>query len=349
MRSMTRLLLAASLTAATAGGLFLLGGGGRSPADPPPSPTAIPTDLPDTPAPSTAVALEIEGEWGGFLDEAEGVSAGHWYLSLGDRALARVPGSRGLDFGVLAVQGGGVVLGPSQDCDGEGRYVARQPADHGELTFTLVSDACAVRSAILTGPRAGAPAVGAPNVPWYRTPTWLLATGYRYHLDLADPAFSFVLPESLPGAGGYIAEAGRDAVGWVFALDTDERDVAGYIDPRGYPDRCRPVGDLVRIRSLDEFVEWNRLATGLTVSDPEPLTVAGRAAVHVVVTAGSDCPGTVGGPDMTSALAIMPGESEHLWAIDLGNDQLLVIAAVASGPTDPAVHAVELVGSIAFR
>ena len=42
--------------------------------------------------------------------------------------------------------------------------------------------------------------------------------------------------------------------------------------------------------SFADFVEWNRAATGVTVSEPVETTVGGFDAVYVDVTPTADCP-----------------------------------------------------------
>ena len=92
-------------------------------------------------------------------------------------------------------------------------------------------------------------------------------------------------------------------------------------------DRCDQArGQRPGLSSLADFLDWNRSATGVTVSEPIETTVGGFDAVFVDVTPTADCPNGEIPPNCYCMPdgALVIGMIDRIWAVDV-NGKIVVL------------------------
>ena len=166
----------------------------------------------------------------------------------------------------------GTALAPCVAGD-EGRYQTASSPDGLRLTFTLITDPCAARAAVVA--RTWTRSLAVPN------------GGGIGVVDGFDPLLTVVLP-----AGSYVVDQGTDSE--TIHQDLPELQFVTWKDPQGFVDPCdRSKGRYAIDPGADVFVAFVRQLAGFTVDSTAEVTVDGHRAVHLVVHADADatCPG----------------------------------------------------------
>jgi hypothetical protein len=202
----------------------------------------------------------------------------------------------------------------------EGSYRPTRSSDGLQLTFTVVSDQCPSRLAMLT--RTWTRYLGRPT------------TGGGGVIDDLDPMFIVTLPpgsyapDRLPGYIGLHQAAPK------FEFET-------WKDPQGYNDPCDPLGKGNRpITNAADFVAYFRQLPGFTVDSVDAIQIDGHPATHLHVTANADASCPAGWlVEWRPALAendrywyLRPGDSDSLYLVDLASGTLMF--EVLAGPQD---------------
>ena len=306
-----RLLAAAAILAAALGGAFLLGGNLKQTTPPEPAPPPQPTSAAELQP--IEIASEINGTWVSYSPAVFGSQAGDYTMKLTKTPSLMVNGPDGRDvwLGLLDSKEprGWFNLGPRDGCAERGTYTYELSEDFRTLTVELVSDACAERATLLASS-------------WVRSSIDdALDWNQPYTVDL-DPRITFVVPPEFSVVGGrppriIIPTIGNDHR---VVIDSEDEYAIIHTGVHVQADRCDQTrGGRYLPTSFDDFVEWNRSSTGVTVSAPVATTVGGFDAVYVDVTPTADCPNGEVPPNCycmpDNALVI--GMIDRIWAVDV--------------------------------
>ena len=317
-----RLLAAAALLAAALGGAFLLGGNLNQ---------TTPPEPPPLPKPSAASDLEpielgsdLDGTWVSYSPAVFGSQDGDYVMTLSDdpKVVVIAPDDREIFLGTLADDQpqGRVVFGPTDRCEGSGTYTYELSGDHLSLSMQLVGDTCAERAALLDGT-------------WVRRSIQqAVAPNQKYTYDL-EPRVSFVVPSDFRDSSGSPPNLSIPIERVVERVEIDAEDYFVLLDASVHvqSDRCdQNAIERYMPPTLDEFVEWNRAATGVRVSEPVQTTVDGRDAVYMDVGGTHDCPNGTVQPNCAcippAGLSDADGTLvERIWAVDVDDKIVLVI------------------------
>jgi len=185
-----------------------------------------------------------------------------------------------------------------------GHYRFESSRDGLVLTFTLVTEACPARSAVIA--RTWTRSISVPN------------GGGVGVVDGFEPLFTVVLP-----AGTYLVD--RNIESRTIHQDLPELQFLSWKDPQGFVDPCdRSKGRREIAAGADAFVAYFRQLAGFTVDSTEEVTVDGNRAVHLVVHAdeSASCPDgrlwEFQPKAETSDLAwfVKPGVTDSLFIVD---------------------------------
>jgi hypothetical protein len=125
-------------------------------------------------------------------------------------------------------------------------------------------------------------------------------------------------------------------------------------------DRCdRNAFERYMPATLDEFVEWNRAATGVNVTEPVRTSVDGHDAVYMDIGGTDDCPNGIvqSSCDCVPATGLTDVDGaliERIWAVDV-HDKIVLIQFHDDNPPwlgltpDRLAVAQEFIDSIHFE
>jgi hypothetical protein len=311
-----RLLAAAAILAAL-GGAFLLGGNLKQTTPPEPSPPPQPTSAADVQP--IEIGSEINGTWVSYSPAVFGSAAGDYTMTLTNTPSLMVKGPDGRDIflGLLDnTARGRADLGPIDSCAERGAYTFELSDDFRSLTVEAVSDACTERAKLLASS-------------WVRASIDdALDWNQPYTVDL-DPRITFVVPSEFSVVGGRPPRIIVPTIGNERQVVIDSEDEYAIIHTavHAQADRCDQTrGGRYMPTSFADFIEWNRSATGVTVSEPIETTVGGFDAIYVDVTPTADCPNGEVPPNCycmpNDALVI--GMIDRIWAVDVNGKIVLI-------------------------
>lgn len=313
-----RLLAAAAILVAALGGAFLLGGNMKQATPPEPAPPPLPTSAAEVQP--IEIGSEINGTWVSYSPAVFGSPAGDYTMKLTSTPSLMVKGPDGRDIWLGLLDNkqprGWFNLGPRDGCAERGTYTYELSEDFRDLTVELVSDACAERTKLLASS-------------WVRTSIDdSLDLGQPYTVDL-NPRITFVVPSEFRVVGGrpprLIMPVFED--GGLVIIDSEDEYAIIHSGGQVQADRCDQArGQRDIPTSLADFVEWNRAATGVTVSEPIETTVGGFDAVYVDVTPTADCPNGEVPPNCYCMPddALVIGMIDRIWAVDVNGKIVLI-------------------------
>jgi hypothetical protein len=348
MPTPVRLLAVAAVLAAALGGAFILGGTLTRESTPEPAPQPIPTAVDDEPLP---IGVDPAGRYSAHRGAAFGWAAGDVGLHIpgsGSRALvASGPDGRDILVGTIQNTGNRATLSATDRCPEPGTYDWALTQGSLAIELTPVEDRCEERSALLAGA-------------WNRVSIQqLVAPGRRYGLPVNDKVLSFTLPSAFRDVTGIdptleveLDQSGGRWHGFDGDSDTLHFSIATFSPPYAYFDRCDDrKGRGGGPTTIEEFLAWNRGTQGATVSEPRATTVAGRDAVVVDITVGSDCPNGDEAYGWWDGLT--SGMTQRQWAVDIGG-RLIIVGFSHQGPGVPLTPeqldiADEFVASISYE
>jgi len=251
-----------------------------------------------------------------------------------DFVFAETPSGDHILVGSVNVASDGMVeFGSTDRCKSAGSYTFAVSDDGDKLTLATVVDECADRATLLAGD-------------WSREwMEWRLEAGTRYRVPMDRTSVDLTVPESfvLP-SGGFASYDGPPRPitfgyfrngSWAFALTTDYAGAA--------IDRCHAdAGSRSLPTSIDDYLAWNSSSSGLVQGEAVRVTVAGRPAVRVDLTGGTDCQPDTDVP--VQPTQVQQGVQVREWAIDV-DGRLLLAAIVDEDPfvalTPPVIAAGE--------
>lgn len=316
-----RLLAAAALLAAAVGGAFLLGGNLRQTTQPEPAPSPKPSAADVEPI---QLGADVDGTWVSYSPATFGSTAGDYAMTLTDdpRVMVRAPDDREIFLGSLADDQprGRAVFGPTDRCPGPGTYTYELSDDNRSLSMQLVGDTCDERAALLEGS-------------WIRSSIQQSAAqNQSYTYDL-NPRVSFVIPSGFRDSSGNPPTVSIPIERVVERVEIDAEDYFVLVDASVHvpSDRCdQNVFDRYMPPTMDDFVEWNRAATGVNVTEPVPTKVDGHDAVYMDIGGTDDCPNGTVKPNCScipsAGLSDVDGTLvERIWAVDVDGKIVLVI------------------------
>jgi hypothetical protein len=315
-----RLLAAAALLAAALGGAFLLGGNLNQTTPPEPAPSPPPTSANVEPV---DLSHTLHGRWTSYSPPVFGSRDGDYVMVLSDdpRVVVDAPDDREILLGSLVdgQQEGRVIFGPTDRCEELGTYDFRPSDDYRSLSVELVEDTCTDRAKLLESS-------------WVRNAIeGVLAPDQPYTIDL-EPQVSFSIPPDFRDISGSPPNLliPIERVEKRVIIDAEDYFVLVDASVHVQSDRCdRNAFERYMPTTLDEFVEWNRAATGVNVSEPVRTAVDGRDALYMDVGGTDDCPNGTVTVDCfcvpATGLTDVDGKLfERIWAIDVDGQIVLV-------------------------
>ena len=310
-----RLLAVAALVAAALGGVLLLGGNLNQPPEPKPAPSPPPTSAADL---QPIESGPIDGNWVSYSPAVFGSQAGDYTMTLTSTPSLMVKGPDGRDIflGLLDNKQpeGRAILRKTDQCPDAGTYTYALSDDFRHMTFEQVSDSCADRAKLLASS-------------WVRTSIDdAVAVDQRYAVDLDPQSRSWCHPNSALSAG--VGKALVPVVQNEGLVVIDAEDEYAIIHTRlhAQTDRCDQTrGHRSMPASFADFLEWNRAATGVTVSEPVATTVGDRRRL-------CRCDAHCGLPERrgpTELLlhpddALVIGMIDRIWAVDVNGKIVLI-------------------------
>jgi hypothetical protein len=289
---------AAAITVAVVGSLLLDRGRHEVASTPSPSAEVRPSgSASPTPPPIGVPSGTAGGTWLADIPASlafdASASASRMALNVSDGLTASVDlvgGSSGLFHSSFITQGVGEVRfttdsttsGEGVALDGTrlapcavgdvGSYQTSSTRDGLVLTFTLISDPCPSRAAVVA--RSWTRSIGVPS------------GGGVGVVDAFDPLFAVVMP-----AGSYLVDRSTDAL--TIRQDLPELQLMSLKDPQGFVDPCdRTKGHYEIAPGADAVISYFRQLAGFTVDSTTEVTVDGQRAIRLVVHADADatCP-----------------------------------------------------------
>jgi hypothetical protein len=213
----------------------------------------------------------------------------------------------------------------------KGRYRTATTGDGLLLTFTLISDPCPSRAAVMART-------------WTRSISVANGGGIGV-VDGFDPLLTIVLP-----AGSYVVDESTDAL--TIHQDLPELQFVSWKDAQGFLDPCdRSKGRYEIAPGADAFVAYVRQLAGFTVDSTAEVAVDGHRAIRLVVHADADatCPDgqlwewQPKAETSDHAWFLRPGVTDSLFIVEHSKGTLMFEVLPAPNPLEDQV-----IGSIRF-